>query len=139
MPAERSTGEFLDTNILIYAFSTDVRASMADELLARGCVTSVQALNEFANVARRRLAMSWPEVHEALDVVTLLCEKVVPIDFETHSEAIMIAERDGLGVFDAMMVAAALRAGCKTFLSEDLQHDRIIGGQLRIVNPFQAD
>jgi predicted nucleic acid-binding protein len=51
----------------------------------------------------------------------------------------MIAERDGLGVFDAMMVAAALRAACKTFLSEDLQHDRIIGGQLRIVNPFQAD
>ena len=44
---------FIDTNVLVYAFATDPRSGPAEALLAQGCTTSVQALNEFANVARR--------------------------------------------------------------------------------------
>ncbi|GLS30498.1 Predicted nucleic acid-binding protein, contains PIN domain [Mesorhizobium albiziae] len=139
MPAEPQAREFLDTNILIYAFSTDPRAAPAEALLAKGCVTSVQALNEFANVARRKLAMPWLEVNEALAAIRTLCRAIVPLDLETHAEAMVIAERDGLAVFDALMLAAALRAGCGVFWSEDMQHCREIGGRLRIVNPFVAE
>ncbi len=46
-------GEFLDSNILVYAFTTDARAAAAQTLLGRGCVISIQGLNEFTNVARR--------------------------------------------------------------------------------------
>jgi predicted nucleic acid-binding protein len=48
-------GEFLDSNVLVYAFTTDPRAARAQGLLARGCTISVQGLNEFTNVARRKL------------------------------------------------------------------------------------
>lgn len=139
MPAERPAKEFLDTNILIYAFSTDLRAVVAERLLSRGCVTSVQALNEFANVARRKLAMSWAEVNEALGVIRTLCPTILPMDIDTHADALVLAERDGLAVFDSLMLAAALRADCGTFWSEDLQHGREIDGRLRIVNPFSAE
>ena len=63
-------GEFLDANVLVYAFTTDPRAAAAQALLGRGCVTGVQALNEFTNVARRKLGMTWAEVGEALNLTT---------------------------------------------------------------------
>jgi predicted nucleic acid-binding protein len=139
MPADRPAKEFLDTNIFIYAFSTDPRAAVAERLLSKGCVTSVQALNEFANVARRKLAMSWAEVNEALDVIRTLCPTILPMDIDIHADALVLAERDGLAVFDSLMLAAALRADCGIFWSEDLQHGREIDGRLRIVNPFAAE
>ncbi|HZA65907.1 MAG TPA: PIN domain-containing protein [Geminicoccaceae bacterium] len=129
-------GEFLDTNVLVYAFTTDPRAAAAQALLGRGCVTSVQALNELTNVARRKLGMSWREIREALAAVRTLCRTIVPLDVETHAEALGIAERHGYAIFDALMIAAARRADCTVLYSEDMQHGMEIGG-LRIVDPFR--
>ena len=50
----------------------------------------------------------------------------------------MIAEQRGYGIFDALIVAAALRAGCDTLWSEDMQDGAVIDGRLRIVNPFRV-
>jgi predicted nucleic acid-binding protein len=51
-----SAPAFLDTNILVYAtLQSDPRSQPARDLLSQRCVISVQALNEFANVAHRRL------------------------------------------------------------------------------------
>lgn len=128
--------EFLDTNVLVYAFSADPRAARAEELLGGGCAISVQGLNEFANVARRKLGMSWVELREALAALRRLCPVVVPLDMETHSIGVELAERYGLSVFDGLMVAAAVKSSCTTLWSEDMQHGMTIGDTLRIVNPF---
>jgi predicted nucleic acid-binding protein len=130
-------GEFLDTNILVYAFTTDQRAAAAQALLGRGCATSVQGLNEFTNVARRKLGMTWPEVGDALAAIRTVCRTVVPTDIEMHLDALRLAERDGYTILDALMVAAALRADCKILFSEDMQDGMVIDGGLRIVNPFR--
>ncbi len=62
MPAKA----FFDTNVLIYAVAhDDPRSRQAEELLALGGVLSVQILNEFASVARRKILMSWSDVTEA--------------------------------------------------------------------------
>ena len=59
---------FFDTNILIYALAeNDPRNPRAEELLASGGVLSVQILNEFVAVARRKILMSWSAALEALD------------------------------------------------------------------------
>lgn len=52
-----SADAFLDTNVLLYAFAEDPRAPVAEALLGAGAVISVQVLNEFSAVARRKLAM----------------------------------------------------------------------------------
>lgn len=129
---------FLDTNVLVYAFTDDRRAPIAQALLERGCVISVQGLNEFANVARRKLAMSWTEVGEALSAIRALCRAVRPLDLDTHCDALRIAERHGYAIFDALIIAAALRAGCDVLFSEDLQDGMLIDRRLRIVDPFRA-
>jgi predicted nucleic acid-binding protein len=131
-------GEFLDSNVLIYAFTTDRRAARAQDLLQRGCGTSVQALNEFANVARRKLGMTWEEVREALAALRTLCRPILPVDMETHGDALPITEERGCAMFDALILASALRAGCGTLWSEDMQDGAVINGRLRIVNPFRG-
>ena len=129
---------FLDTNVLIYAVAkNDPRAHKAEELLASSGMISVQSLNEFAAVARRKLRMSWKEVKEFLDIICVLCPDPVPISLDTHKAAVAIAEKYGYGIYDALVAAAAVDAGCKTLYSEDLQDGQIINRQLTIRNPFR--
>ncbi len=136
MPAKDK--DFFDTNVLIYAVAkNDPRAAKAEALLASGGIVSVQSLNEFVSVARRKLGMSWKEVREFLDLICILCPKPVPISFDTHKAALAIAERYGYSIYDALVASAALEAGCKTLYSEDLQDGQIINRQLTIRNPFR--
>jgi len=131
-------GDFLDSNVLVYAFTTDPRAEAARALLERGCTLSVQCLNEFANVARRKLRMSWDELRDALAAIRTLCPRILSVDVETHERALRIAEHHGFGLFDALIVASALQAGSKTLWSEDMQHGVVIDRRVRIANPFLA-
>jgi len=134
-----SAGEiFFDTNVLVYLLSRDeAKANTAEELAERGGTISVQVLNELANVARRRLAMPWPEVIELTTQVQTLFS-VVPLTVETHTRGLQVAKSYELSVYDSTIVAAALLAGCSTLLSEDLQNGQTIDGQLTIHNPFLA-
>ena len=53
-----------------------------------------------------------------------------------HEDGLRIARRHRLGVFDALLVAAALRSGCDTLWSEDMHHGLVVDGRLRVANPF---
>jgi predicted nucleic acid-binding protein len=133
MPAKA----FFDTNVLIYAVAQNHRRStQAEEILASGGVLSVQVLNEFVSVARRKLRMSWNDVNEALDAFRVLCPSPLPISVEMHEAALKIAEKHGYSIYDAMVVAAALEGRCATLYSEDFQDGQVIEGQLTIRNPF---
>ena len=131
-----SAGIFLDTNVLVYAYSQgDYRAAAARQLLLDGGVVGVQVLNEFASVARARLAMTWAEVQEAIESITILCPNPRPLTIETHLRALGVSKRFGFSIWDGLIVAAAVEARCSTLLTEDLQHGQVIDG-LRIENPF---
>jgi predicted nucleic acid-binding protein len=127
---------FFDTTILIYAISAgDGRAAIAEGLLASGGNLSVQVLNEFAAVAKKKLKLSWDEVAEALDAVRALCERASPLTVAIHEAALGIAERYGYHLYDALILAAALDAGCDVLYTEDMQDGQKVGA-LTIRNPF---
>jgi predicted nucleic acid-binding protein len=127
---------FIDANILLYLLSADKdKADRAETCLRAGGLISVQVLNEMANVARRKLAMSWMEINEVLALIRSVCP-TVPLTIETHDRGMLVAERYGMSVYDAMIVAAALLGGCETLYSEDMQDGLLIDDQLRIRNPF---
>jgi len=127
---------FLDTNIVVYAFSSnDPRSGRAEALLAAGGVISVQVLNEFVNVAYRKQGRGWDEVDEALGVLKILLDPPQPLTVEVHEAAVKIARNHGFSIYDSLIIAAALRAGCSILYSEDLQHGQIIE-QLTVQNPF---
>lgn len=128
---------FFDTNVLVYLASGDAaRADRAEETIAGGGSISVQVLNELANVARRKLQMSWDETHALLDTLRGLLT-VHPNTIETREAGLRIAERYGLSLYDAMIAASALDAGCDTLWSDDMQHGMTLDGSLRIANPFR--
>jgi predicted nucleic acid-binding protein len=127
---------FFDTNVLLYLLSGDGRkADLAEDALAAGGTVSVQVLNEFATVALRKLGMSIDEVREILATIRTVC-KVVPITEAIHDRGLAVAARYGFALYDAMIVAAALDAGCTVLWSEDMQSGQLIENRLQIENPF---
>lgn len=129
---------FLDTNVLLYLFSGDpAKADRAEELIAADGVVSVQVLNELVAVARRKLAMSWAEVGEAVSVIQEACS-VQALTVDVHNEARRLAEAHQLAWYDALIVSAAASAGCSTLYSEDMHDGLRIGKTLTVRNPFRA-
>jgi predicted nucleic acid-binding protein len=85
---------FFDTNVILYAFNlNDKRGHAAETLLAAGGTLSVEVLNEFVAVVRRKLHRSWEEVRGALDILRVFCPEPVPLTVEIHERALRIAER----------------------------------------------
>lgn len=128
---------FFDTNVLIYAaVKDDPRSERAEQLLVVEGVISVQVLNEFVSVARRKYQMPWRDVRTALQWIRLLCPKVLAVTSETHERAVGIAEKYGYGIYDSLIVASALEAACLILYSEDMRDGQLIEGRMRIRDPF---
>lgn len=131
----RVAGNFIDTNVLVYLASADPdKATRAEEVAARGGTISVQVLDELANVARRKMLLSWEETNALLATLRRLVT-VVPITVETHERGLQVAERFGISVYDAMIVAAAAIAGSDVLWTEDLQDGAVLEGA-RVSSPF---
>lgn len=132
------TDAFFDTNVLLYLIAPDEsKAGAAEEVLATGGHVSVQVLNEFTSVARRKARLAWHEIDEVLGLVRSVCS-VHPLMLETHDRARRIAEHSGIGFYDSLIVASASLAGCRVLYSEDLQHDQRFDGAVTVRNPFRA-
>ena len=128
---------FIDTNVLLYLLSDDgKKADRAEETLVDGGIISVQVLNEFASVATRKVKMTIEEIREVLTAIRAAC-KIVPLTEVSHDKGLEIADRYGLSIYDAMIVASALIAECKILLSEDMQDGQIFEGCLKIKNLFR--
>lgn len=129
---------FVDTNVLLYLVSADSRkAAIAEAALADGTGhVSVQVLNEFVAVSRRKARLNWDEIDEVVSTVREVCQ-VHPLGLETHDAARALARKHQLGIYDASIVASALLAGCDVLCSEDFQHGQRFGGVLRVRNPFR--
>lgn len=132
MPAE----SFIDTNVLVHVTGSDEKALAAESLVTSGGTISVQVLNELALVWRRKYGYSWGLVRETLWSLRTLLE-VSALTIDTHELGLSIAERYRLQIYDSLLIASALLAGCETFLSEDLHHGLVVEGQLTIRNPFR--
>ena len=133
-----SAEAFVDTNVVVYAFSrNDLRTAPAHLLLEQGPQLNVQVLNEFVSVALRKLRMPWPEIHDALRIIGVFAAPPRTLTTTIHDAAVAIAERHHYHIYDALIIAAAVDAGCRTLYSEDLADGQTIRG-VRIVNPFAA-
>lgn len=129
------SAEFVDTNIVLYLLNDGPKADRAEAILAQGPRISVQVLNEATVNCRRKAGLSWDETGDFLAGIQALCP-VEDLTLQTHEIGRALAERYGFSVYDAMIVAAALIAGCTTLWTEDMHNGLLVEGQLRLVNPF---
>jgi predicted nucleic acid-binding protein len=127
---------FIDSNVILYLLSSDsTKADKAEAILEAGGTISVQVLNEVVSVCRRKLQMEWSEIDAVLLAVKASVE-VVPLTETTHELAVQICKQYQLSFYDAHICSAALVAGSKHLLSEDMQDGMKVDGLL-IQNPFK--
>ena len=131
---------FIDTNVLAYAYDAD---SPAKREVARrvlndlgGAVVSTQVLLELYAVLTRKLGIAAETACQAVDALMGL--EVVPTDERLVSDGLRLSLDNEISHWDALIIVAAVRAGCDTVLTEDLSHGQVIEG-VRVVNPFAPD
>jgi len=132
----------LDTNILVYAEGVNgpIRARTTAELIGRlarsNTFLPVQVLGELFGVLVRKSGLSATEAR----IVVQRWQKTFPI-IETSSEvldsAMEVAVTHRIGIWDAVILAAAASAECRLLLSEDLQ-DGFTWRGVTVANPFAA-
>jgi predicted nucleic acid-binding protein len=131
-------GSFFDTNVLVYAaLENERKAGRAQQLVAEGGTISVQILNEAANVARRKLRLSWPDTHAFLETIKAVLN-VRPITLQVHEAGMLLAQKSQLAIYDAVIVASALDANCDTLWSEDMHDGMVFENRLKVIDPFRA-
>lgn len=138
------SGEFVDTNVLLYAYdnSGDHRHDRARQLVAdlgksRQGVLSVQILQEFYVNVTRKIAVP---LTAATAQQTLRTLSRWPTHSPLASDVIAaadIAAEAQISFWDAMVIRSAERMGCRVLWSEDLNADQVIVG-VRVRNPFQT-
>lgn len=132
---------FVDTNILLYAISTDPD-EQAKHAIAVGILDgadigfSVQVFQEFYHQATRRSRLGALTHDLAIEVVVgLLRHPTQEMTRAVMLDAFAVRQATGFSYWDSAILAAARALGCDTVLTEDLSHGQVVEG-LRIVNPF---
>ena len=132
---------FLDTNILIYAYSKDEveKQSIANNALetyGENIVISKQVINELVNVLFKKFKLSSNTIENAISELDTFMP-IVDFDLTTQIKALHLKERYNFQYYDALIVATALESGCTILLSEDTQDQQVIENTLTIINPFK--
>ena len=136
-----SVKTFVDTNVLIYAHDADAgtkhetaKAVLRDLWPQRAGVLSMQVLQEFYVNVTRKIATPLPKssARAVVDSYMVWCVDTTPAEI---SAAFRIEDEAGIGFWDALIVAAARKAGAEQILSEDLNSGQMIAG-VWIRNPF---
>lgn len=140
---------FVDTNVWVYLFVTEnpavdtVRSQTARTILETASaaemelVVSVQVLNEFANVLRKKFQFSPAEIRTRIEHILGVTEAISLTTNHTLA-ALDLMEKYRLSWFDALILAAALDSGCTMIYSEDLQDGLFVEKRMRVLNPFLA-
>jgi predicted nucleic acid-binding protein len=135
-----SVEAFLDTNVLVYAVSSDPAESPKKEKALALIETtdfglSAQVLQEFYVVVTRKIARPLPP-----DGAVALLEqfRILPVvwtDYPLVLAGVEASLQFGISYWDGAIVAAAERLGATTLYSEDLSHGQRYGS-ITVVNPF---
>lgn len=132
---------FIDTNVLLYAqdpTSPEKRKRAVEWLDAvvdrELAIISPQVMNEFAYACIKKLRhISIEQLLGTLQKMQTFCHASTAA--ETAITGLLLHQRYKLAFYDAVLIASAISADCRIFLSEDLNHSQSFGA-LRIVDPF---
>jgi len=136
-----SAPEFLDTNVLVYAYNagTPQKQSTAREIVRRALlghgVISTQVLTEFSAAMLHKVSPPVRSEQVLLLLDALAPARVIATDGDMIRRAVETRSRYGVHFYDGMIIAAAERAKCGVIWSEDLNPGQEYFG-VRVVNPF---
>ena len=138
-----ATRSFVDTNVLVYAEASDAPLKQRAALtLLKGLyeeglgVLSTQVLQEYCNVALKKLKLPAQYVRSQLDLYEQF--EVVQVTPAIIHAGLDIHQTRSVSFFDAIVLASAHAAVCNVLWTEDMNAGEVIHG-VSIANPFSAD
>lgn len=129
---------FIDTNILIYLYSTEQDKQQVALSLLEGeqtCCISTHVVMEFCNVLIKKLKYTQKEVAAALQDFKENFE-IIDVKMSIIEYALRIQQHYRYSFFDSLVIATAIRSNCALLYSEDMQHHQLIEDTVEIRNPF---
>ena len=141
--SDGATSQFVDTNVLVYAHDSSAgsKHKQAQNVLRnlweseQGCL-SIQVLQEFYVTVTRKVARPLSPEQASQVIVNLGAWQVHSPSVTDIQEAIAIQTRYNLSFWDAMIIQSAVRLGCDTLWSEDLNTGQRYAG-VEVINPFE--
>lgn len=143
MIAPMNAKVFIDSNILVYAYDCNAgRKQKTAQTILLGLwgkhagSLSMQVLQEFYVTVTRKLKtpLSRSVARAVVDRYSFWSVATTPNEIR---QAFQNEDRAGMSFWDALIVAAAVKAGAKRILTEDMNHGQTIAGII-IENPFLA-
>lgn len=127
----------LDSNILIYLYNLphDQKRAISESLVAENPVISSQVVSEFLNVSKRLLRLEKGIMLKKVISAIGQCD-IVPVEQKHLVLALTLIGKYDFQLFDSIIVASVLGAGCTVLYSEDMQHGLIVENKPTIINPF---
>jgi predicted nucleic acid-binding protein len=133
---------FIDSNIIIYAYSVDEPKKQVAVNTLLGAhemiLISTQTINEFVTVTTRKKILRYGQASAAVKELFAVFS-VETIDQNSIQNAITLAEKYHYSYFDSLMIASALMSHCSILYSEDMHHQQLIENKLKIINPFHNE
>ncbi len=131
---------FIDTNILIYAYSIDEldKKTITESLINKysEMLISTQVVNEFINVMHKKRKIDYKLLSGVLKEFSQIFN-IVTISCQTIEQALLLANKYQFSYFDSLILASALENDCAILFSEDMHHNQTILATMKIVNPFR--
>ena len=135
---------FFDTNTVVYLFDSSEKEKhfRINELLSEYigkisvCISS-QVINEFISITTGRIKnpIRFEKQKEILKFLKIIFI-ISPLTVDTSLTAVDLKQKYRFSYWDSLILASALENACSLIYSEDMQHNQIIEGKLRIINPF---
>lgn len=135
-----ATRSFIDTNVLVYAEASDAPAKQRAALAllkqlfeSTDGVLSTQVLQEYCNVALKRLRLPAQHIRAQLDLYEQF--EVVQVTPAVIRAGLDLHQTRSMAFYDALIMASAQMSGCSVLFSEGMTTGETMNG-VRIVNPF---
>lgn len=131
---------FLDSNVLIYAASTDPREArkieVASELLeSLDYGLSTQVLQEFYVIATTKMKRPLTTEDSLLFLERFEKQPCAVVDADLIRAAIQLHKRYRISYWDGAILAAAHELKSRVVYTEDLAHEQFYG-DVQVINPF---
>lgn len=134
--------QFLDTNVLVYAYdnSAELKHEQAVRLVENcwetesGCI-SIQVLQEFYVTVTKKISKPLDKRTTQLIIADLEKWRVHSPTTKDLLQAIDLQQEYQISFWDAQIVQSAAKEGCTQLLSEDLNHGQWYG-VVQVINPF---
>ena len=126
---------FIDSHVAVYSLSTpSLKRDVARKLIEQRPLISTQVVMETVNVLVKKFKFEKTVAFESV-VKIMDSTELKTIAASTLLKAFGIGVEYKLSHWDSLVIATALEADCTALYSEDLQHNQLIEGKLKIVNP----